>query len=150
MLRIRVTGSDPDRAADMANAYAEAYLSYSDQIMLETSTTIEARSLELADVAAGLVEGDPRADAIMARRAALAGSLAEIDVMLAEREATVRIVRPATPPGPIGGSETMERAAAAAIVGLIAGLVMVAVIEIFRPSRRRDTRPSTADGAADT
>jgi capsular exopolysaccharide synthesis family protein len=124
---IEVTNPSPERAAEIANAYANAYISFrrsSDKATVKKSIAVIEKKLE--ELSKEESEGP--------KGAALRERLGELEVEEALATGDVTLVQEAAPPSSPATPRTKRDVILGAVVGLVLGLALAALFE------RLDTR----------
>ncbi|MCB0994494.1 MAG: polysaccharide biosynthesis tyrosine autokinase, partial [Acidimicrobiales bacterium] len=139
VIEIISTSTDPDRAALVANTYAETYISLRRELaiqdVLATAEVVQDRIDELTDELRGLSSSDPERDRIERTIADLNDSLDRLDLTSQLSGGTsAQIISPAEAPSKAYVPQTTRNAVLAAVVGLILGVGLALLREFLDDS----------------
>lgn len=137
LIRVTAEDRDPKRAADIANAYANAYVNFRRQQDVEDAAAASrAAQAKIADLQAQISRTTGQDREVLSQQQALFRErLAELQVGSALTTGAVRLV-PAFPPASPTRPEPAQTAAIATVLGLILGLGGALVVEYLDDSLR--------------
>jgi capsular exopolysaccharide synthesis family protein len=136
VIAVTGTAANPAHAASIANAYANAFVTYQRSAAIDNLTAAEtqlSQQISTIDAQAKSLESNPAAaaqvTALLTQEAALKEQLAQLQVSGAVTTGGVQVVTPATAPSAPSSPKPSRNAVLGFILGLLFGIGVAFVVE---------------------
>src|SRR5664280_1401601 len=136
VIAVTATAANPARAASIANAYANAFVTYQRSAAIDNLTAAEtqlSQQISTIDAQAKSLGSSPAAaaqvTALLTQEAALKEQLAQLQVSGAVTSGGVQVVTPATAPSAPSSPKPSRDAVLGFVLGLLIGIGLAFVVE---------------------
>ena len=136
VIAVTATAANPARAASIANAYANAFVTNQRSAAIDNLTAAEtqlSRQISTIDAQAKSLESNPSAaaqvTALLAEEATLKDQLAQLQVSGAVNTGGVQVVTPATAPSAPSSPKPLTDAVLGFVLGLLFGIGVAFLVE---------------------